>query len=102
MDERYYNNEKHWQTLVLILKHIAIEKNITQDDIAEKTGLQRQNVNRIFNLHYRPRLDIFISIAQAIGVNFFLEDKESKTDLNKAFERAMEELGRRPDKLNKN
>lgn len=35
-------------------------------------------------------------------VNFFFEDKEGKTELNVAFERAMEQLGRRPDKLGRN
>lgn len=93
---------KHWEVLVLLLKEIAAEKNITQDKIAEKTGLTQSNVSRFFALKYKPTLPTFLEIATSIGVNFFFEDKESKTDLNACFERAMEALGRRLEKLPKN
>lgn len=93
---------KHWEVLVLLLKEIAAEKNITQEEIAEKTGLTQSNVSRLFSLKYKPNLSIFLQIAQAIEVNFFVEDRESKTDLNACFERAMEALGRRPNLLSKN
>lgn len=58
--------------------------------------------NRIFQLKYSPTLTTFIEIANAIGVNFFFEDKKSKTDLSQIFEAAMTELGRRTEKLPKN
>lgn len=91
-----------WQLFVLMLKEIAIEKGITQEIIAQRSGLIQSNVSRIFALKYKPTLDTFLQVAKAVGVNFFFEDKESKTDLNVCFERAMESLGRRPDKLTKN
>lgn len=91
---------EHWKVLVLLLKNIAEEKNITQQDIADKTGLIRSNVSRLFSLKYCPSLTIFLAVANAIGVNFFFEDKDDKTDLSIMFEKAMTELGRRPDKLN--
>lgn len=50
----------------------------------------------------KPTLPTFLEIAKAIGINFFFEDKESKTDLNLAMEKDMEALGRRVDKLPKN
>lgn len=96
------SNEQHWKLLVLILRKIAEKKGISQQEIADKTGLIRSNVNRIFSLQYCPNLRTFILVAQAVGVNFFFEDKEDKTDLGLIFEAAMEELGRRPDKLSKN
>ena len=95
-------NEQHWRLLVLLLKLIAIKKGISQEQIATETGLQRQNVNRVFSLRYCPRLDIFLNIAKAVGVNFFVEDKEGTIELNQLFEQAMTELGRRPENLNKN
>ena len=95
-------NEQHWMLLVLLLKHIAKEKGITQEVISDVTGYNQSNISRIFALRYCPSLEVFLSIASAIGVNLFIEDKESKTELNKVFEKAMEELGRRPDKLSKN
>ena len=92
------NQNEQWQLLVLLLKEIATEKNLTQETIAELSGLQRSNVSRFFSLKYKPTLDTFLQVAKAIKVNFFFEDQESKTDLNQA----MEALGRRPDKLPKN
>lgn len=96
------NQNEQWQLLVLLLKEIAQDKNLTQETIAELSGLQRSNVSRFFSLKYKPTLDTFLQVAKAIKVNFFFEDQESKTDLNQAMERAMETLGRRPDKLPKN
>jgi len=95
-------NQSSWEILVLLLKKIAKDKDITQEEIAQKTGLLQSNVSRVFSLAYVPRLDTFLAIAGAIGVNFFLEDKEGTTDLSVMFEKAMTELGRRPDKLPKN
>lgn len=93
---------QYWKVLVLLLKEIADEKGITQDEIATRTGYTQSNISRVFSLRYKVKLDTFINIAQSIGVNFFFEDKNSTTDLNACFERAMEQLGRRPDKLPKN
>ncbi len=95
-------NEQQWKLLVLLLKNIAEAKGITQNEIAEKTGLKQSNVSRLFSLKYPPTLRLFLQIATALDVNFFFEDKEDKTDLSVIFEKAMTELGRRPDKLNKN
>lgn len=75
-------NEAHWKTLVLMLKHIAKDKGITQEQIAERTGFLQSNISRIFSLRYCPSLHIFLAISNAIEVNFFIEDKESKTELN--------------------
>lgn len=96
------HNQANWKVFVLLLKQIAIDQGISQQQIAERTGLQQSNVSRIFSLKYCPRLDLLLDIAEAIGVNFFIESKNSTTDLNKIFEKAMTELGRRPDNLPKN
>ncbi|MFW5830748.1 MAG: helix-turn-helix domain-containing protein [Prolixibacteraceae bacterium] len=89
-----------WKLLVLLLKGIAEKKGISHYKIAEKTGMHQTSVNRFFNLHYKPRLDLFLKIAHSIGVNFFFEDQEdTDIDYNRLMEEAMTELGRRPDKL---
>lgn len=95
-------NEYHWQVLVTFLEEIAKQKGITQGQIAEETGMMQSSVSRLFSLKYVPKLHTFLAIAGAVGVNFFFEDKEGTSDLNKGFEAAMEKLGRRPDKLPKN
>lgn len=96
------NENEQWKLLVLLLKEIAESKGISQKEIAEGSGLLQSNVSRFFSLKYKPTLDTFLQVAKAIKVNFFFEDQEEKTDLTLAFEKAMTELGRRPDNLPKN
>ena len=96
------NQNEQWMLLVLLLKEIAEEKGITQNQIAEQTGMIQSAVSRFFSLKFKPTIDTFLQVSKAIKVNFFFEDKDSKTDLNKCFEKAMEELGRRVNKLTKN
>ena len=67
------NQNGQWQLLVLILKEIAESKGITRREIANRTGLLESNVSRFFSLRHKPRLDIFLEIAKAIGVNFVIE-----------------------------
>jgi transcriptional regulator with XRE-family HTH domain len=94
------NNQ--WKPLVLLLQEIATQKGLTHQQIADNSGLQRSHVSRFFNLKFSPNIETFLKVANAIEVNFFFEDRESKTDLNLAMEKAMEQLGRRVNKLPKN
>lgn len=96
------NQNEQWKLLVLLLKEIAESKDITQNEIAEKSEMHQSHVSRFFGLKFPPNLNTFLKVAKAIGVNFFFEDKDDKTDIIKVFEKAMTELGRRPDKLPKN
>lgn len=96
------NQNEQWQLLVLLLKEIATQKGISINQIAEKTGMEQSSVSRFFSLKFKPTLPTFLEIAKAIKVNFFFEDQEDKSDLNQAFESAMEQLGRRANKLPKN
>lgn len=91
--------DDQWKLLILILREISRNKGLTTYDIAGAIGMAQPNVARIFSLKYSPSFPLFLRLCRAVGVNLFLEDKESNTDFNKLFERAMEELGRRPDKL---
>tara|TARA_R110002050_G_scaffold145702_3_gene271195 strand:- start:1507 stop:1827 length:321 start_codon:yes stop_codon:yes gene_type:complete len=97
-------NEQQWKLLVLLLKEIAIEKHGTgwQTYLADNTPFAQSNISRMFGLKYTPSLKNYLIIAKALKVNFFFEDQESITDLNLAFEKAMESLGRRENKLPKN
>lgn len=95
-------NENSWKVLVLMLKYIAEEKGINQIEIANRTGLKKSNVSRVFKLDYCPTMRTFLLLAVALEANIFIEDKNSSTDLSGLFERAMTDLGRRPAKLPKN
>lgn len=96
------NIEQHWRLLVMMLKLIAADKKITQQVIASKTGLDQAAISRALSGRICPSLRVFILIARAVGVNFFVEDQDSDTDLSLIMERAMTQLGRRPDKLPSN
>ena len=96
------NKNEHWKVLVLLLKEIADQKGISQNEISEQTGMLQSAISRFFSLKFKPTLDTFLQVAQALKVNFFFEDQENKSDLNLAFEKAMTELGRRPENLPKN
>jgi transcriptional regulator with XRE-family HTH domain len=102
MSQQENSNEQHWQLLVLILKEVADAKKITQEQIALETGLQQSSVSRFFSLKWNPQLGTYLKIAKALKMNIFFEDQESTTELNLIFEKAMESLGRRTDKLPKN
>lgn len=43
------------------------EKNLTQQDIADKTGLQRNHVSRIEQGRYSVGFDTLQAIAEALG-----------------------------------
>jgi transcriptional regulator with XRE-family HTH domain len=94
MPDRNKQSE-HWKVLVMLLKEIAEDKGITQQQIADETGLIQSNVSRLFSMKYKPNLDVFLKVAQAVKVNFFFEDQEGKTELNVLFEKAMEKMHRR-------
>lgn len=96
------NYNEQWKLLVILLEELRQQKKISILNIAEKSGMLPTHVSRFFSCKFEPKLGTFLKISKAIGVNFFFEDKESKTDLNLAMENAMEKLGRRPDKLPKN
>lgn len=100
-EKKTIQNEQ-WMLLVLLLKEIADKKSISQNDIAAQTGMLQSSVSRFFSLKFKPTLDTFLQVSKAVKVNFFFEDQEGKTDLNVAFERAMEQLGRRVNRLPKN
>lgn len=95
-------SQPHWKVFILLAKNIAAEKNISNYEIAEKTGYAESTIGRIFKLEFCPKLQIFLDILRVLEVNIFFESRDSDTDLNLMFEKAMEDLGRRPDKLPKN
>lgn len=95
-------NNAEWMIFVLLLKEIAKQKKITETQIAKETGMIQSAVSRFFSLKFNPTLDTFIKVSKALNVNYFFEDKDGQSDLNLCFEKAMEELGRRADKLPKN
>jgi DNA-binding phage protein len=58
----------------------ALDKGITHQMIADKTGLQQQNVGRTLSGKYMPRFDIVLKLAEAtnIELRFIIPRKVGK------------------------
>lgn len=87
--------------LLALLREIALQKGLTHQEIADRTGWTSANVSRMLTAKYAPTLPNFLKLAHAIGINFFFEDKDNTAELGVALEKAMDYLGRRtPKSLN--
>lgn len=81
MTNNQNNKDGQWKFLVLLLKEIAEQKNLSAYKIAQLTGIHRSTIGRIFELEFQPKLGMFLDIAKAVGVNFFFEGPGNKEEL---------------------
>ena len=72
-DEKY---QEETRMLLYKLKEYAYEKEITEQQIADKTGFIQSNVNRMFAGKYSPLMDNFLELADAIGFHVELKENE--------------------------
>ena len=70
------NQDQQWKLLVLILKQTAEKKGITQNQIAGSTGMQQSAISRFFLLKYKPTLETFLKIANALNCKINITDNE--------------------------
>tara|TARA_A100000171_G_C2111354_1_gene135224 strand:+ start:608 stop:946 length:339 start_codon:yes stop_codon:yes gene_type:complete len=101
------NNNKnepseHWKVFALFFQEAMKDKEMNSSQLAEKIGVHRSTLKRFFDLDFPLKFDVILKIVHALELNLFFESRNSETDLNQLFEKAMTELGRRPDKLPKN
>lgn len=72
---------KYQQARIMLCQYlydVAKEKGISHDKIAEITGFTRTNVSRMLSGKYSPSIDNFLKLADAIGVYFFIIDKDDE------------------------
>lgn len=50
------------------IRDARLWENLTQERLAERSGVDRQTINRIEQGHVSPRIDTLLLIADAIGV----------------------------------
>lgn len=64
-----------WKEKVLFLMN---QKNLTQKQLAQLSGITESSVSRYLHSEQRPRLDIVVNIAKALGVetNYLLDKDE--------------------------
>ncbi|HAN78652.1 MAG TPA: hypothetical protein DCQ31_13260 [Bacteroidales bacterium] len=84
MEPNRINEGVIFEAQKMLLKYIAdtaAEKGITQEQIAEFTGLKQSNVSRMLAGRYSPSLRNFLKIAQAVNCFIFIADKDSDDEL---------------------
>ena len=64
--ELYEKSEGEYQVAREIIK-ARIEKNMTQQELAEKTGMRQSNISRIENGRCSPRVETLSIIAEGLG-----------------------------------
>jgi transcriptional regulator with XRE-family HTH domain len=77
------NNDKIKEARMMLLAFVqehAKENGITQAKICELTGFKQSNLSRTFSGRFPPTLDTFIAIADAVGLSFFVADKDEPSD----------------------
>lgn len=66
------------QIIISTVKEICRIKGITQEQLAEKSGLTQPQISRILSLKQDPLLSTFLRLCRAVDVNFCVEDIELK------------------------
>lgn len=87
------NPDERWKALILKLKEDARRQGITQEELAGKIGIEQANLSRIFQCKFRPNLEIFLKIAEALNKSVSIDDRVSEKVLWSDFETPRQELG---------
>src|SRR5690606_33351494 len=93
---------EHWKAFALFLEKAMEHKGMNRTQLAEKIGVHSSTIKRFFELEFCVKFDVVLAIIHALELNIFFESRDESAELNKWFEDAMEQLGRRPDRLPKN
>jgi len=64
--------------LCSLIKKVATSKGITQDLIAERSGIARNNINKMLSGKHSMLLDNFIKIIESIDCSIVLKDNNSE------------------------
>ena len=62
------NTDKKELRVSARLKALRLDRELSQDMLAQKAGLERKTVNRIENGHFSPNLSTLIRVCKALKV----------------------------------
>lgn len=74
------------QTILSFIAHRLREKGLTQQQIADKSGFKKQNVNRMLKGNIDPRVSTFLKLTEACNIAVTIDGvniKEIHEHLNK-------------------
>lgn len=64
------------QQVAAAYRQCRIEKNLTQLELAEKSGIARPNISRFESGNYNPSLDMLVRLAVAMDMNLEVKLKK--------------------------
>jgi ribosome-binding protein aMBF1 (putative translation factor) len=102
MPNQNNTQSEHWKVFALFFKQAMEAKGMKASQLAAKIGASPSTIIRFFDLEFCIRFDYVLRIIHALELNIFFETRDESAEVNKWFESAMEQLGRRPDKLPRN
>ncbi len=62
------NTDKKELRVSARLKALRLDRELSQDMLAQKAGIERKTVNRIDNGHFSPNLSTLIRVCKALKV----------------------------------
>ena len=94
IDEKYnflHNDEFYYEVIRKNIKKFRLEKKLTQQDLADLTGLSRQYICDIENKNRNKHLTIAVlgRMADALNLNiidFFIEEDKLRTQIKTVLE----------------
>ena len=63
-------------------------KKLTQQDIADRSGMKRENISRIENKKNTPTIDVLYKYAECLGMKMQIRLVDSETNLDKMEEKS--------------
>lgn len=69
------NMNQNWKDLMTLLDQTRIEKGITQEELGARTGKSQAQISWIFKMQNVPSLELFLQLANAVGLEFGLNEK---------------------------
>lgn len=67
--KKQYEIQTEIYNIAKCLKKIRKEKNLTQKDIAQKTGLTQQMISKIESYNGNPSIESFVKYCNGVGIN---------------------------------
>lgn len=67
--KKQYELETQIYNIAIVLKNIRKKKELTQKDIAQRTGLTQQMISKIESYNGNPSIESFVKYCNGIGIN---------------------------------
>jgi DNA-binding XRE family transcriptional regulator len=70
--------KKERKQLATFIKSERLSRELSQDALAQRAGVDRKTVNRIENNHFSPSLDTFLRILDVLNSDLVIKVKRGK------------------------